>query len=92
MIVSIQHKGLERLWTMNDHSRLPYDHVEKIKYVLTLLNTAVKISEMNFPNSGLHHLKGDLANYWSVKVKANWRIIFQFVNGNAYLVDYLDYH
>ena len=92
MIASIQHKGLRLLWTKNDSSKLPADHVQKIRLVLSLLNAAHKATDMNFPGSALHALKGDLAGYWAVTVKANWRIIFKFENGNAYLVDYLDYH
>jgi proteic killer suppression protein len=92
MIISIYHKGLKKLWTMNDCSGLPTDQVKKIKYILELLEVADKISDMKFPGSGLHLLKGDLKNYWSVIVKANWRIIFRFEDGNAHLVDYLDYH
>jgi toxin HigB-1 len=60
--------------------------------ILELMDVAEKVSDMNFSGSGLHSLKGDLKNYWSVIVKANWRIIFRFEDGNAYLVDYLDYH
>lgn len=36
----------------------------------------------------LHALKGDLANHWSVKVNANWRLIFAFEGEDAILVDY----
>ena len=92
MIVSIQHKGLKRLWTKDDPSKLPPDQVNKIRDILTLLDAAEKVSDMNFPGSALHPLKGEFISYWSVTVKANWRIIFQFENGNAYLVNYLDYH
>jgi len=55
-------------------------------------NAAEKATDLNFPGSALHSLKGDLTGFWSVTVKANWRIIFRFEKGNAYLVDYLDYH
>jgi toxin HigB-1 len=87
-----QHKGLKRLWTINDASKLPPDQVSKIRNILTLLNNAEKVYDMNFPGSNLHPLKGDLDEYWSVTVRANWRIIFQFEDGKAYLVDYCDYH
>lgn len=92
MIVSIQHKGLKLLWTKDDGSKLPQDQVGKIKQILTLLHAAEKVSDMNFPGSALHPLKGEWADYWAVTVKTNWRIIFKFENGNAYLVNYLDYH
>ena len=92
MIVSIYHKGLKRLWLKNDVSGLPQDQIEKIMEILILLNNAQRISDMKFNGSGLHPLKGDLKNYWSVIVRANWRIIFRFEDGDAYVVDYLDYH
>jgi toxin HigB-1 len=92
MIVSIRHKGLRRLWDENDPSRLPQDQVKKIRMILDWLDAAKKITDMDISNLCLHSLKGNLADYWAVTVKANWRIIFQFEDGKAYLVDYLDYH
>jgi len=47
---------------------------------------------MNFPGSDLHPMKGDLQGFWSVKVSGNWRIIFRFEKGDAFDVDYADYH
>lgn len=92
MIASIQHKGLKLLWTKNDASKLPSEQVKKIRNVLTLLNSAEKVEDMNYAGSNLHPLKGDLKGYWSVTVSGNYRIIFKFESGNAHLVDYLDYH
>jgi proteic killer suppression protein len=92
MIVSIQHKGLKLLWTKNDPSKLPTKQVKKIRNILMLLHAAEKIEDLTFPGAGLHLLNGDLKGYWSLTVTGNYRIIFKFDNGNAYLVDYLDYH
>jgi proteic killer suppression protein len=92
MIASIQHKGLKLLWTKNDASRLPATQVRKIKNILMLSHAAEKVEDLNFPGSGLHFLKGNLKEFWSMTVTGNYRIIFQFENGNAHLVDYLDYH
>ena len=92
MIVSIYHKGLKRFWTKKDPSGLPPDQVRKIKLIMELLDSVEKVSDLNFSGSGLHPLKGDLKDYWSITVKANWLIIFRFVDGNAYLIDHVDYH
>ena len=92
MIVSIQHKGLRLLWTKNDPSKLPPTHVGKIRSLLTYLNKATNISDMNLPGANLHQLKVDLKGFWSISVTASYRLIFEFRNGDAYLVDYLDYH
>lgn len=80
------------LWEKNNSSKLPATHVSKIRNILTLLDAAIKVEDMGFPGSGLHGLKGDLAGFHAVTVTGNWRIIFRFENGDAYLVDYLDYH
>ena len=47
---------------------------------------------MNLPGWRLHELKGDRAGHWSVTVNGNWRVTFRFVDGDAEVVDYLDYH
>ena len=47
---------------------------------------------MRLPRYRLHALKGELKGYWSVTVKANWRIIFRFDGGDVYDVELIDYH
>jgi proteic killer suppression protein len=68
------------------------DHVAKVENVLAVLNRARKPSDMDLPGFGLHPLKGNLKDFWSVTVRANWRIIFRFKNSGAYDVDLVDYH
>ncbi len=92
MIESIKHKGLTLLWEKDNTSKLPAVQIFKIRMILTLLDNAVNVQDMNFPGSDLHPLKGDLAGFWSVKVNGNFRLIFRFENEGAYDVDYIDYH
>ncbi|MBN8719625.1 MAG: type II toxin-antitoxin system RelE/ParE family toxin [Sediminibacterium magnilacihabitans] len=92
MILSIQHKGLRDFWMKGNGARLPTDQLRKIKLILDILDAAETIEAVDFPGARLHALKGDLKGFWSVTEKTNWRIIFKFEEGNAYLVDYLDYH
>jgi proteic killer suppression protein len=37
-------------------------------------------------------LKGNLKGFHAVTVRANWRIVFRFEDGNCYDVDLVDYH
>lgn len=67
-------------------------HVVRLRLILSLLHAANEIKDMNFPGSNLHKLSGDRKNFWSINVSGNWRVIFRFVDGDAYDVDYLDYH
>lgn len=56
------------------------------------MDTATEIDDMDIPGFGLHPLKGDRKGQWAVKVSGNWRITFEFRDGNAYLLEYEDYH
>ena len=47
---------------------------------------------MNYPGSDLHQLDGDIKGQYSVRISGNWRIFFEFHNGDAYVVDYDDSH
>ncbi|MGO9304406.1 MAG: type II toxin-antitoxin system RelE/ParE family toxin, partial [Candidatus Korobacteraceae bacterium] len=40
----------------------------------------------------LHPLKGELKGFWSVTVRANWRIVFRFAGTDAVDVELIDYH
>lgn len=92
MIISFRHKGLKLYYEKGEMSKLRSQHVNKIKLILTRLS-AVKIpEEMNMPGYGLPQFKGELKDFWSVKVDKNHRIIFRFENENVADVDYTDYH
>lgn len=92
MIASFRHKNLRRFFEDDDRGKLPPDMVERIRTLLSFLDAAGAIEDMNQPSFRLHPLKGRLANHWSITVRANWRIVFRFEDGNAFDVDFLDYH
>lgn len=92
MIKSYRHKGLERYATKGDRSKLQPSHVAKIRLILTRLEAATEPDQLNQPGYHFHLLKGDLKGFYSIRVSGNWRIIFQFEEGNAFNVDYIDYH
>lgn len=39
-----------------------------------------------------HPLKGDKKNLYAITVRANWRITFEFTDGDAYILNLEDYH
>ena len=92
MIKSFRHKGLQKFFFDGTKKGIQPKHAEKLGDILDLLNATSEIEDMNFPGSDLHPLKGDLRGFWSVKVSGNWRIIFRFEKGDAFDVDYVDYH
>jgi len=64
----------------------------RLRMQLTALDTAQEIDDMDIPGFKLHPLKGKLKGRWSISVSGNWRITFEFREGNAFVLDYEDYH
>ena len=83
---------MRRLYIDDDRRGLNAEHVDKIARVLAFLNRAARPEDMNLPGFSLHPLKGDLAGFWSVTIRANWRIIFRFEDTDVTDVDLIDYH
>ena len=40
----------------------------------------------------MHALKGDRQSIWSISVSGNWRLTFEFNDGNVHILNYEDYH
>ena len=92
MIKSFRHKGLEGLFFDGTKKGVQPQHAQKLEDILDRLDAAETIGDMDYPGSNLHPLKGPLKRFWAVKVSGNWRVIFEFENGDAHVVDYVDYH
>ena len=59
---------------------------------LAALDTAMEITDLDLPGYALHPLKGHRNGIWAIAVSGNWRLTFEFSEGNAYLLYYEDYH
>jgi len=68
------------------------NHVIKPDVVLAALDTSQTIQDMDVPGFRLHPLKGQEKGRWSVWVNGNWRLTFEFRDGQAYVLDYEDHH
>ena len=92
MIKSFKHKGLENFFYTGSKRGILPEHSSRLVRILDRLNASNDIKDMNYPGSNLHQLKGDRDGQYSVRVSGNWRVIFDFIDGDAYIVDYGDYH
>ena len=92
MIKSFARKGLEEFFYDGTTRGIQAKHADKLGRILDRLDADEDAQDMGYPGSALHPLKGELKGLWSVKVSGNWRVIFRFEDGNAFVVDYLDYH
>ena len=92
MIASFKHRGLKRLYERGDRSRIGADLIDKVENILATLDAADTPQALALPGYRLHSLKGSREGFWAVTVRANWRIIFRFENGDAFDVELVDYH
>ena len=93
MIRSFRHKGLRRLFEEGDARGVPPQLARKLMNVLSFLNVAASPDEAApLPGLRLHRLKGELGGIWSITISGNWRVIFRYERGDAYDVDFVDYH
>jgi proteic killer suppression protein len=92
MIQSFKHKGLQNFFETGSKKGIQPDHAKKLPLLLGALNVASHPFDMNRDGWGFHAMKHWGPDFYSVKVNGNWRVTFHFTNGNANIVDYLDYH
>ncbi len=92
MIKTFSHKGLKKLFEDDDRSGVQPTHAEKLLDILDRLDASSNVQDMRYPGSNLHELQGNRKGVWSVSVSKNWRVTFTFQDGDAYNVDYEDYH
>ena len=92
MIKSFKHKGLRPYYETGSTKGIQAKHSVKLRMQLVALDTAFEIDDLDIPGYKLHSLKGERKGTWSISVSENWRLTFEFVDGNAYLLNYEDYH
>lgn len=92
MIKSFKHKGLKKFFETGSVAGIRPTHQKKLRMRLTALDTATQIEDMELPGFRLHALKGNRQGLWAIDVSKNWRITFEFVAGDVYIVNYEDYH
>jgi proteic killer suppression protein len=92
VIRTFRHRGLKKLYSENDDSRVLQQYSGRIRRILTVLDAATAIDGIALPGFRLHPLKGDRKGSWSVTVSGNWRIVFRFEGGDVFDVDLVDYH
>ena len=60
---------------------------------LRMLHNSIDINDLKIPPSNrLEKLKGNLKDFYSIRINNQWRIIFKWENNNAFEVEILDYH
>ncbi|MFA5556438.1 MAG: type II toxin-antitoxin system RelE/ParE family toxin [Flavobacteriaceae bacterium] len=93
MIISFRNKETEKIWNGEVSKKLPREIQEIARRKLRMLNNSVDVSDLRIPPSNhLEKLKGNLKDFYSIRVNNQWRIIFKWENSNAFEVEIVDYH
>ena len=93
MIVSFGSKDTKKIWNGERVKGFSNELQEIGRRKLRMLNNSQNIIDLQVPPSNrLEKLKGNLKEYYSIRVNDQWRIIFKWNNGNASDVEIVDYH
>jgi len=93
MIKSYANKVTEQIANGETPGRIPKQVVERALMRLVQLDNAVELMDLRFPQSNrLEKLHRERKGQHSVRVNDQWRICFKFRNGDAYEVEFTDYH
>jgi proteic killer suppression protein len=93
MILSFGSKETKQIWE-GKRVKKPSVEIQEIgRRKLRMLNNSINILDLKIPPSNnLEKLKGNLKEYYSIRINDQWRIIFKWKNGNALEVEIIEYH
>jgi proteic killer suppression protein len=96
MIVNFKDKATEDVYNgvnSKESRRIPQKIHSVAARKLDIINAAIKTEDLRMPpGNRLEFLKGDLKNYYSIRINDQFRIIFSFEQSNAFNVQIIDYH
>lgn len=92
MIETYKHKGLKELFQKGATGKIDSRWHARLREVLDVINRAQNVQDVNLPGYFLHPLKQYNPWRWSVWISGQWRITFEFNKGDAYRVDFEQYH
>lgn len=93
MILSFGTKETRKIWEGEKIKGWPSELQDIARRKLRMLNNSQNIADLMIPPSNkLEKLRGNLKEYYSIRINDKWRIIFKWNNGNATDVEIIDYH
>lgn len=93
MIISFNDKETRRIWEGDRIKGLSTEIQEIARRKLRMLNNSQNVIDLKIPPSNrLEKLKGNLKDFYSIRINDQWRIVFKWNNGNAEQVKVVDYH
>jgi len=91
MIKTFKNKALSSLWE-SGKSKIDSRMHRRILIRLAVINEAERLEDINLPGYDFHGLLGFNPKRYTVHVNGPWCLTFEFEEGNAYQVDFEQYH
>lgn len=92
MIKSFGDKETEKIWNGIRSKKLPNEIQNIARRKFRMINNAQNINDLRIPPANhLEKLSGNLADYYSIRINKQWRIIFNWMNNDAFKVQIVDY-
>jgi proteic killer suppression protein len=93
MIKSYISKETEKIWQGEISLKLPLDIQKTARRKLRMLNNSHNLDDLRMPpGNKLEGLKGDRKGQYSIRINVQWRIYFEWREGDCYNVEIVDYH
>jgi proteic killer suppression protein len=93
MIKSFKDKETKALYINGGHKKFPQIIWKTSIRKLEMINAAIKKDDLKSPpGNRLEKLKGNLEDYFSIRINDQFRIVFQFKVPHAFNVYIDDYH
>lgn len=93
VIQSFKDKETERVFNRQRSAKLPHNIQQVALRKLRMLNRALTLNDLRVPPANrLEKLKGSREGQHSIRINNQWRICFEWLDGDAYEVEIVDYH
>lgn len=93
MIKTFGDRETELIWNGQIARKLPIGIQQVSRRKLRMINNAQTINDLRIPPANrLKRLKGQLSKYYSIRINDQYRVIFEWRQSNAFLVQIIDYH
>jgi len=93
VIKSFANRTTEELFRTGSARKVPADIARRALRKLEAVHAASQVTDLRVPpGNRLHALKGDRTGQHAIAVNDQWRICFRFEDGEAYEVEFCDYH
>jgi proteic killer suppression protein len=92
MIKSFRNKALKELFESGTTAGINEKYHQRVRVRLDTIHSASNVKALDIPGWSFHPLKKEQAGRYAIAVSGPWRLTFEFKDGDAYRVDFEQYH